>query len=196
MSKKKPKFKPPKRGRPKKEPFNSLFPRPGTESALEKAEDAYMAYVTGDHIAKSVCRKHRMPLHFGLEIQNQIITGEEVGNITIPAKIMAKHGAAITVLTKLMLKHRKDLSTPTLQQKVQRASLDILRYLEDNGAVNLKCAAEQITKIKLSGRGSTVNDAMCVLLHHYSGKRVSPGNIRKTLRRAQKQLLAEGKPPN
>ena len=65
MSGKKPKSKLPKRGRPKKEPFKSLFLRLGTESDLEKAEDAYMAYVTGDHIAKSVCRKHRMPLHWG-----------------------------------------------------------------------------------------------------------------------------------
>jgi hypothetical protein len=185
-----------KRGRQKKQPYKSLFQRHGTESNLEKAEDAYAAYCTGDHIVSSVCGKYKMPLHLGLEIAGQIMPREEVGNITIPAKILAKHGGAITVLINLMLKHRKDLSTPTLQRKVERASLDILRYLEDNGAVNLKCAAEQTTKIELSGRDSPVNDAMCALLHHYSGKRVSPGNIRKTLRRAQKQLLAEGTPPN
>jgi hypothetical protein len=92
-----------KRGRPKKQPYKSLFQRLGTESNLEKAEDAYGAYCTGDHRVSSVCGKYKMPLHLGLEIAGQIMPREEVGNITIPAKILAKHGGAITVLTNLML---------------------------------------------------------------------------------------------
>jgi hypothetical protein len=85
-----------KRGRKKKQPYKSLFQRHGTESNLEKAEDAYAAYCTGDHIVSSVCGKYKMPLHLGLEIAGQIMPKEEVGNITIPAKILAKHGGGAT----------------------------------------------------------------------------------------------------
>ena len=45
----------------------------------------------------------------GLEIAGQILAEEKEGKITIPVDIMAKHGAAITALTELMLKHRKEL---------------------------------------------------------------------------------------
>jgi hypothetical protein len=72
-----------------------------------------------------------MPLHWGLEIAGQILAEEKGGKITIPADIMAKHGAAITALTELMLKHRKELKSPHLQRKVQRAALDILIYYKD-----------------------------------------------------------------
>ena len=174
-----------KRGRPKKHPYKSLFQRLGTETKLERAEDAYFSYLAGDHIAKSACRKHGMPLYWGLEIAGQILAKEKEDNVTIPADILAKHGATIAVLTARMLKHRKELKSPPLQRRVQRAALDISRYYEDHGALALKFAAEEITGEKLSSRNISVNDSLSALLHHYSEKRVSPDNIRKTLRRGR-----------
>ena len=158
-----------RRGRPKKKAFKSLFSRHGTESQLEKANDAYDAYVMGDHLVSSSCREHKMPMQLGLKIQEATKSSETVGNITIRADVLVKHGTGITALTKLMLEHRRNLSTPTLQRKVQRAALDIMGFFKEKGAVNLKCAAEQITGENLSSRNSTVNNAMSVLLHHYSG---------------------------
>jgi hypothetical protein len=184
-----------KRGRPKKQPYKSLFQRLGTESKLEKAADAYNAFLMGDHIVKSNCRELGLSLHHGSQIQLDVMTDPQ-NDITLPVKLIAEQGHAYGKLTQALVKHRENIQKPSMQRKMQGLGIDLNKALKDMGDVNFKCFAEKITREDLSSRHSTINNALSALVHHYSGKRVSPGNIRKTLRRAQKQLLAEGTSPN